>query len=177
VRACQTGLLTKQLVIETGTHTVTTHDQCPSEWYSRREGVVRGPFSADEITRYLLLGRIRLADELSTDKTVWMPANRFSGMLPPQVTKLESWDDYQELVEARFQVDERKAERRSQRCHNRETGHAERRHGKDRRRNDDATLVQQYLYNNNNQSSSTRPLLLTLLLATMMFAWLYPTQR
>jgi hypothetical protein len=170
-------LLTKQLVIETGTHTVTTHDQYPSEWYSRREGVVRGPFSADEITRYLLLGRIRLADELSTDKTVWTPANRFSGMLPPQVTKLESWDDYQELVEARFQVDERKAERRSQRCHNRETGHAERRHGKDRRRNDDATLVQQYLYNNNNQSSSTRPLLLTLLLATMMFAWLYPTQR
>lgn len=177
MRACQTGLLTKQLVIETGTHTVTTHDQCPSEWYSRREGVVRGPFSADEITRYLLLGRIRLADELSTDKTVWTPANRFSGMLPPQVTKLESWDDYQELVEARFQVDERKAERRSQRCHNRETGHAERRHGKDRRRNDDSTLVQQYLYNNNNQSSSTRPLLLTLLLATMMFAWLYPTQR
>jgi hypothetical protein len=170
-------LLTKQLVIETGTHTVTTHDQCPSEWYSRREGVVRGPFSADEITRYLLLGRIRLADELSTDKTVWTPANRCAGMLPPQVTKLESWDDYQELVEARFQVDERKAERRSQRCHNRETGHAERRHGKDRRRNDDATLVQQYLYNNNNQSSSTRPLLLTLLLATMMFAWLYPTQR
>ena len=177
MRACQTGLLTKQLVIETGTHTVTTHDQCPSEWYSRREGVVRGPFSADEITRYLLLGRIRLADELSTDKTVWTPANRCAGMLPPQVTKLESWDDYQELVEARFQVDERKAERRSQRCHNRETGHAERRHGKDRRRNDDATLVQQYLYNNNNQSSSTRPLLLTLLLATMMFAWLYPTQR
>ncbi len=159
------------------THTVTTHDQYPSEWYSRREGVVRGPFSADEITRYMLLGRIRLADELSTDKTVWTPAKRFSGMLPPQVTKLESRDDYQKLVEARFQVDERKAERRSQHCPNRETGHMERRHGKDRRRNDDATLVQQYLYNNNNQSSSTRPLLLTLLLATMMFAWLYPTQR
>ena len=156
---------------------MTKHDQYPSEWFSRREGVVRGPFSADEITRYLLLGRIRLADELSHDKTVWTPVNDFSGMLPPEVTKLESWDDYQKLVEARFQVDERKAERRSQHCPNRETGHSERRHGKDRRRNDDATLVQQYLYNNNNQSSSTRPLLLTLLLATMMFVWLYPTQR
>ena len=156
---------------------MTKHDQYPSEWFSRREGVVRGPFSADEITRYLLLGRIRLADELSHDKTVWTPVNDFSGMLPPEVTKLESWDDYQKLVEARFQVDERKAERRSQHCPNRETGHAERRHGKDRRRNDDARLVQQYLYNNNNQSSSTRPLLLTLLLATIMFAWLYPAQR
>ncbi len=155
---------------------MTKHDQYPSEWFSRREGVVRGPFSADEITRYLLLGRIRLADELSHDKTVWTPVNDFSGMLPPEVTKLESWDDYQKLVEVRFQVDERQAERRCQQCPNREAGRAERRHGKERRRNDDATLVQQYLYNNS-QSSSTRPLLLTLLLATIMFAWLYPAQR
>lgn len=155
---------------------MTKHDQYPSEWYSRREGVVRGPFSADEITRYLLLGRIRLADELSHDKTVWTPVNDFSGMLPPEVTKLESWDDYQKLVEVRFQVDERQAERRCQQFPNRGAGRTERRHGKERRRNDDATLVQQYLYNNN-QSSSTRPLLLTLLLATIMFAWLYPAQR
>ena len=137
--------------------------------------MVRGPFSAKEITRYLLLGRIRLADELSHDKTVWSPASHFSEMLPPEVTKLESWDDYQKLIEARLQVDERQAERRCQHCPNRDPCHPERRHGKDRRHNDDATLLQQYLYNN--QSSSMRPLLLTLLLATMLFAWLYPIQR
>jgi hypothetical protein len=164
-------------MIGTHTHSATAHVLYPSEWYSRREGVVRGPFSAVEITRYLLLGRIRLADELSTDKTVWSPANHFSEMLPLEVTKLESWDDYQKLLEARFQVDERKAERRCQHDHYSESVNLERRHGKDRRLNDDVTLVQQYLYNNSNQSSSVRPLLLTLLLATMMFAWLYPTQR
>ena len=34
-------------------------------WFTRREGVIRGPFPAGEITRYILLGRIRLDDELS----------------------------------------------------------------------------------------------------------------
>ena len=159
------------------TRVVVEQSRSPSQWYSRREGVIRGPFSAEEITRYLLLGRIRLADELSTDRTVWSPASSFSEMLPPEVTKLESWDDYQKLVEARLQVDERKSERRCRQCSNRDSCHPERRQGGDRRQNDDAGLVQHYLYNNNNQLSSTRPLLLTLLLATVMFAWLYPAQR
>ena len=149
----------------------------PSVWYSRRDGVVRGPFSAEEITRYLLLGRIRLADELSPDKTAWAPANSFAAMLPPEVTSLESWGDYQKLVLARLQVDERRAERRCQHCSGLGSCQPERRQGNDRRRTDDTTLVQQYLYNNYNQSSTIRPLLLTLLLATMMFAWLYPSQR
>jgi hypothetical protein len=147
-----------------------------SEWYSRREGVVRGPFSTVEITRYLLLGRIRLADELSTDKTVWSPANSFFDMLPSEVTNLENWDDYQKLVEARMQVDERKFERRCQDYSNSGNYHPERRYSKDRRRDADTVLVQQYLYNNDSQSQSTRPLLLTLLLVTMVFAWLHPTQ-
>jgi len=151
--------------------------QHPTQWYSRREGIIRGPFSDEEITRYLLLGRIRLADELSTDKTVWSPASRFSGLLPQEVIKLESWDDYQQLVEARMQVDERKSERRCNQCPNRGSYQPERRHNKDRRRDDDAVLVQQYLYKHGNQPPPVRPLLLTLLLATMMFAWLYPTQR
>ena len=164
-------------MIKTHTQQLTAQDPHSLQWFSRRDGVVRGPFSAKDITRYLLLGRISLADELSTDKSAWASANHFSGILPPEVTNLESWDDYQKLVEARLHVDERKADRRSPHCHNREPLHPERRYGMDRRLNDDATLVQQYLYNNNDLSSSTRPLLLTLLLATIMFAWLYPTQR
>ena len=67
--------------------------QHPLQWYSRRQGVTRGPFSAGDITRYLLLGRIRLDDELSTDKTLWLPANQFSEMLPPEISNLTSWDD------------------------------------------------------------------------------------
>ena len=151
--------------------------QYPLQWYSRREGVIRGPFTAEDITRYLLLGRICLDDELSADKSTWSPANCFSDMLPPEVINLTSWDDYQKLVEARMQVDERKSERRCQHCPNRNPCHPERRRNRDRRRQDDSVLVGRYLYNNSNRQSALRPLILALLLATVLFAWLYPTQR
>jgi hypothetical protein len=156
---------------------VTDQDQYPLQWYSRREGVIRGPFSAEQITRYLLLGRIRLDDELGTDKAAWSPANSFSDMLPPEVTNLTSWDDYQKLVEARMQVDERKSERRCRQCPNRDQCHPDRRRNRDRRRQDDSVLIRQYLYNHGNRQLTRRPLLLTLLLATLMFAWLYPVQH
>jgi hypothetical protein len=159
-----------------GRHVI-DQDQYPLQWYSRRGGVIRGPFTAEDITRYLLLGRIRLDDELSTDKTIWSPANCFSDMLPAEVTNLTSWDDYQKLVEARMQVDERKSERRCQQCPNRDKCHPERRRRKDRRHEDDSGLVRQYLYNNTERQSTLRPLMLTLLLATVLFAWLYPSQR
>jgi hypothetical protein len=156
---------------------VTDQDKYPLQWYSRREGVIRGPFSAEQITRYLLLGRVRLDDELSTDKSAWSPANFFSDMLPPEVTNLTSWDDYQKLVEARMLVDERKSERRCRHCPNQDQCHPDRRRNRDRRRQDDSVLFSQYLYSNKARESTQRPLLLTLLLATLMFAWLYPTQR
>ena len=155
----------------------TDQDQYRLQWYSRREGVIRGPFSAEQITRYLLLGRIRLDDELSADKSAWSPANFFSDMLPPEVTSLTSWDDYQKLVAARMLADERKSGRRCQHCSNRDQCQPDRRRGGDRRREKDNLLAREYLYNQGDRQSTRRPLLLTLLLATLMFAWLYPTQR
>jgi hypothetical protein len=156
---------------------VTDQDQDILQWYSRRGGVIRGPFTAENITRHLLLGRIRLEDELSTNKTTWTSVNCFSGMLPPEVINLTSWDDYQKLVEARMQVDERKSERRCTHCPNRRNCQPERRCNQDRRRGDDSVLVSKYLFNTSDRQSTRRPLLLTLLLATLMFVWLYPAQR
>ena len=152
-------------------------DQDPLQWYSRREGVTRGPFTAIDITRYLLLGRIRLDDELSTDKTIWSPASRFSEIIPDEISNLTCWDGYQKLVEARIQVDERKFERRSQNFSKGDKYQPESRVNSDRRRQDDTALVHQYLYNGAELESRLRPLLLTLLLATVMFAWLFPGQR
>jgi len=40
-------------------------------WYVRRGEVVKGPFQTALIKRYLIMGRIRAADELSLDKEVW----------------------------------------------------------------------------------------------------------
>ena len=150
------------------------HDQDTLPWYSRREGIIRGPFTSEDITRYLLLGRIRLDDELSTDKRTWSPANSFSGMLPPEVVNLTSWNDYRKLAAARMQADERKSERRCMHCPNRDNGYPERRHNRDRRREDDNGIAGRYLLNCRDCQSPWRPLLLTLLLATLMLVWLYP---
>ena len=153
-------------------------------WYTRREGVVRGPFSAENITRYILLGRICLDDELSQDHEAWLPANECSSMLPGELSRLSGWDDYQCLVAARLKADERKAERRCQNCSNREKCHAEKRQGPDRRSDNHEVSVSQLL----NGASTTQPtarqqpallrtLLLALLLSLTMFVWLMPVNR
>ena len=154
------------------------------QWYTRRDGVIRGPFTADEISRYLILGRIRMDDELSQDRFTWATANRCTELLPNELQKLSSWDDYQQLVIGRMQVDERKGERRRRQCSNQSGCYRDRRRQTDRRARDNDRLVSQYLFGRPLSSSShttprnnVRTLLLTLLLATIVFAWLAPSQR
>jgi len=40
-------------------------------WYTRRGSEVKGPFPIGQIRRYVLLGRIRETDEVSTDGETW----------------------------------------------------------------------------------------------------------
>ncbi len=152
------------------------------QWYTRRSGVVRGPFSAEEISRHLILGRIRMDDEISQDRDRWQAAEHYGDLLPEELQNLNTWDDYQQFVIARMQVDERKGERRCQNCKNRNKCHPDRRSNTDRRSRENDRLVSHYLFGRagrhvDTRTGNTRPLLLTLLLVTMIFAWLVPTQR
>ena len=153
-------------------------------WYMRRQGIVRGPFSSQHVTRYILLGRILLSDELSTDRKDWRCVNNFTEMLPPELSDLSNWDNYQQLVVTRMLVDERKRERRAPQDESVNCSGPERRTGADRRRNNDSEfithhfLVRDFSYlANQAQSRRLRILLLTLLLATLLYAWLAPIQR
>jgi len=154
-------------------------------WYTRREGVVRGPFPAGEITRYILLGRIRLDDELSRNLSTWSPAKTLTGLLPHEMLKLSSWDDYQRYIEARMRVDERRSDRRSGNCPHCNSGPGERRVLKDRRRRaDDQHMIERYVFGFHGLDARAggnpfrlRTLLLTLLLATLVIAWLVPVSR
>lgn len=154
------------------------------QWYTRRSGVVRGPFSAEEISRHLILGRIRMEDEISQDRDRWQAAEHCGELLPDELQDLNTWDDYQRLVIARMQVDERRGERRCQNCKNRKKCHSERRSNTDRRRGENDQLLSHYLFGPphsgrhvSRQTGITRRLLLALLLLTLVFAWLVPTQR
>ena len=154
------------------------------KWYTRREGVVRGPFAAGDITRHILLGRIRLDDELSRDRVSWSQARTLTGLLPHEMLNLSSWDDYQCYIEARMRVDERRAERRCDTCPGCNAIANDRRVLRDRRRGDDSRMIDSYIFGFQGlnargaaKPSRMRTLLLTMLLATLVFVWLVPVSR
>jgi hypothetical protein len=123
-------------------------------WYTRRDGVMRGPFTAENISRYILLGRIDLDDEVSQDRETWIVAGHLDSLLPAELKSQSSWDDYQKLVTAHM------------------------------RSHVDNTLLCQHLLDKpdssdrkGSASQSKRPVVLfVVLLLTMMFAWLSPIQ-
>ena len=157
-------------------------DKC---WYTRRDDVVRGPFTAENVSRYILLGRIRLDDELSQDRETWVIAGHLDSLLPAELINQSSWDDYQQLVTAHIKVDERKAERRSEKRRNYLNNHAEKRMSSERRRsNAESGLLSQHLLAKSISAEEQRSIarrkrpvwLFVVLLVTLMFAWLSPIQ-
>lgn len=77
-------------------------------WYTRRDGVVRGPYPDKQISRYILLGRIRDSDEVRPDDGGWAPLAAYPELVP-EVMKLPPTDEnLQKLAMARLREDERR---------------------------------------------------------------------
>ena len=155
--------------------------QHPLQWYTRRDGVTRGPFSAENVTRYILLGRIRLEDDISRDRVSWSPAGQLTTLLPEQLLNLNSQDDCRQLIITQLLADERVGERRCPGCNNRGNC-TERRMLPDRRQPSSGIPVTFQGYTRTTpgqkpQQAHLRTVLLALLLASMVLAWLVPTQR
>ncbi len=51
-------------------------------WYVRSRGEVRGPFPAGLVSRYVLLGRIALSDEVSADRGQWNRVDQVPALIP-----------------------------------------------------------------------------------------------
>jgi hypothetical protein len=148
------------------------------QWYARRNGTVRGPFTDEHIARYILLGRIRLNDELSRDRVRWQPTRDYPELFPEELLQLSSWEDYQKLVVARMRVDERTCQRREMREENPRPALEERRKLADRRQKDsEAEFFKYHLMDDrprsphNRQSQPLRIFLLATLLVTLVFAY------
>ena len=152
-----------------------------SQWYARRNGTVRGPFTDECIARYILLGRIRLNDELSPDRVRWQTARDYPELFPKELLQLSSWEDYQKLVVARMKVDERTGQRRQMREKNPQPAREERRKQPDRRQNDsDAEFFKYHFMDDislnpqrpdSRQGQSLRTFLLATLLLTLVLAY------
>ena len=77
-------------------------------WYTRRDGVVRGPYPEKQIGRYVLLGRIRESDEVRPEEGDWVVLQQLPELIP-EIMKLPPTDENrQKLLLARLREDERR---------------------------------------------------------------------
>ena len=156
-----------------------------NRWYARRNGTVRGPFADEYVSRYILLGRIRLNDELSCDGSSWQPVIDFPHLFPEELSRLESWDDYHKLVMARIKYDERASDRRQGSTE--QIPGRERRAGKERRSADNNSDFFRYLlvnrfpdvriWGDNNCRQPFRAFLLMALLISLVAAYFSLSMR
>lgn len=104
-------------------------------WFVRQNGKVNGPFLSAQITRNILLGRIRTEDELSRDKKNWREVAKHRELYPDVM--LENPVDEKKLDIAKIQVDERIVEQRRLK----ENMAEERRRTRDRRENESDMML------------------------------------
>jgi hypothetical protein len=148
------------------------------DWYTLREGVIRGPYSAEVITKYILLGRIRLDDRLSMDQQEWLEAGKVSSVVPEVMYRLSDPEEYRNYLAALRHADERVAERRCTSCNSCGECREERRGSPDRRSPefwpDDSLRNTSTPCRLRRQSGRLRFILFAALFTSLLLAWLIP---
>ena len=105
----------------------------PRRLFVRRDGVVKGPYPAGQVSRYILLGRIVESDEISSDKTHWKRVGDTPELIPEAMRNVATEEDRRRLELARMREDERLNPDRRRRTAGDDGPDRERRRG-DRRR-------------------------------------------
>lgn len=77
------------------------------QWYVQKGARVQGPYSADEVARFLLLGRIRNSDRVSRDGELWEPVTQVPELIPDELLDLNTDSGWDRFVAAHTQADER----------------------------------------------------------------------
>jgi hypothetical protein len=83
-------------------------------WYVRRGENIQGPFPCGTIRRFILLGRVRMDDDVSVDRKSWKMVSLVPDVIPPGVRKAAQEGTLDELLPDQLREDERTGrERRS----------------------------------------------------------------
>lgn len=77
-------------------------------WFTRRRGAVSGPYPSGLISRYLILGRLDLTDELSVDRQNWQPVLAHPALIPPVLLLPDDAEGREARLQARLREDERR---------------------------------------------------------------------
>jgi len=78
-----------------------------SQWYVQKGSRVQGPFSTNEVGRFLLLGRVRNTDRVSRDGELWEPVTQVPELIPEELLDLQSDDGWSQFLTVRQSADER----------------------------------------------------------------------
>jgi len=78
-----------------------------SQWYVQKGSRVQGPYSAHEVGRYLLLGRVRNTDRVSRDGELWEPVTQVPELIPEELLDLDTDVGFQRFVDVRSRVEQR----------------------------------------------------------------------
>lgn len=81
-------------------------------WYIRRDSTLRGPFPSGTIRRFVVLGRVLLEDEVSSDFQMWQRVKDVPEVLSPRIRRAIVEDDIAFLMSARMGEDERAGKER-----------------------------------------------------------------
>ena len=82
-----------------------------TEWYVQKGSRVLGPFSAGEIGRFLLLGRVRGTDRVSRDGELWEPVTQVPELVPEELLDLDADGGWSRFLAARASAEERETAR------------------------------------------------------------------
>jgi hypothetical protein len=85
----------------------TTENSKQKLWYIRRKSQIKGPFPSGALRRFVMMGRVMLSDEVSTDKEQWDLVSNVPEVVPPEVRKAAENGTLDELIPARMREDER----------------------------------------------------------------------
>ena len=78
-----------------------------AQWYVQKGSRVQGPFSANEVGRFLLLGRVRNTDRVSRDGELWEPVTQVPELIPEELLNLQSDEGWNQFITVRNASDER----------------------------------------------------------------------
>lgn len=109
-------------------------------WFTRRNGEVRGPYPERLIRSYLLLGRLRMDDEVSLDQQRWYALRSQPHLIPVEFYDTDTPEGRERLLQAKRREDERSPERRARPYPDELSSQTDQRAG-DRRRPEPPELV------------------------------------
>ena len=78
-----------------------------SQWYVQKGSRVQGPFTATEVGRFLLLGRVRNTDRVSRDGELWEPVTQVPELIPEELLNLQSDEGWHQFLDVRKAIDPR----------------------------------------------------------------------